>query len=169
MNPWWLARLGLAILAVLMATVTSAVVVTLGATGVYVCGAGAYVSIAALALLSPAAIAAQVLSGQVLVGALLLRHEGPGILIAALLVGTVIVTAEILAAVARVDSPLGKHPRGALPRAGFAALVGGGVFVAVALAGGLPGPTGLLATLVTSGACVAMAGVLHLLRWDGNS
>ena len=59
--------------------------------------------------------------------------------------------------VARLDTPLSSDPRDALPRAGLAAVIGGGVFGAVMLVSAVPGPTGLVAVGLASGARVLLA------------
>ena len=157
MSTWWPARQRLAVLAILSASLTAAFVVRSAEAPWAGEGAVVYLMVSALAVFFPAAIAAQVIGGQLLLGALLLAPNGPGYLILVPAVATVIVTAELLAAVARMDTPTGGDPGDALPRTGVAALVGGGVFLAVGLLSALPGPRGLIALVVASGACVLAA------------
>lgn len=160
-------RRRLGALAMLTATLTAAAGATLGGSGGHLYGAGAYLVIAVAALFSPAAIAGQVIVGQVLVGSVLLAREGPGLLPLLPMVAGVVVTAELLAVVARVDTPLERDPAGDLHRAGRAAVVGGGVFGVVMLVGELPGPTGLAALALASGACVAVAVVFVVYAREG--
>ena len=72
----------------------------------------------------------------------------------------VVATAELLAVVARLDTQLERDPGDYLSRTAVAALVGGGVFGAVGLLSGIPGPTGLVAVGLASGACVLLATML---------
>ncbi len=157
MSTWSPARQRLASLAVLLATLTGAVGTVLDGSSSYVYGAGAYVMIAVLALFVPAAIAVQVIAGQVLVGGLLMGQDGPAALMLVPAFAGVVATAELLTMVAWLDTPLQRDPSDALPRAGLAAVIGGGVFGAVMLVSGLPGPGGLVAVGLASGACVLLA------------
>lgn len=157
MSTWRPARQALGASAILVAALTAAVGVWLGGSGWHLFGAYTYVLIALLGLFSPAAIAVQVICGQVLVGSLLVAQDGPPHLLLAAVVASVIVTAELLAVVARMDTPLASDPRDDLPRAGTAALMGGGVFAVVLLLSGVPGPTGIVAVALASGACVVLA------------
>ena len=157
MSTWSRARLRLASLAVLLATLTGAVGTVLDGSSSYVYGGGAYVMIAVLALFVPAAITVQVIAGQVLVGSLLMGLEGPTALMLVPAFAGVVATAELLAMVAWLDTPLQRDPSDALPRSGLAAVIGGGVFGAVMLVSGLPGPGGLVAVGLASGACVVLA------------
>ena len=113
--------------------------------------------ITTIALLLPAGVAFQVITGQALVAGLLLAENGPASVLLVPVVAGVVVTAELLADVARLDTPLRRDLTGAAASAGRAAVVAGGVFGAVMPVGGLPGPTGVLAVVVASGACVLMA------------
>ncbi len=116
-----------------------------------------YVAAVALALFVPAAITAQVIGGQMLAG-LLLMGGGPIAWVgAALIVAGVVATAELLAEVARLDTPLRRDPVGALPRATMAAAVGGTMVAAVLLAHGLPELTGLAAVALASAVCFGLA------------
>ncbi len=164
-STWSPGRQRLAALAVLVATLTGAVGTVLDGSSSYVYGGGAYVMIAALALFFPAAITAQVIGGQVLVGSLLMGQEGFAALILVPALAGVVATAELLAIVAWLDTPLQRDPRDALPKAGLAAVIGGGVFGAVMLVSGLPGPGGLVAVGLASGACVVLA--TRLMRSAG--
>lgn len=76
------------------------------------------------------------------------------------IVGGGVATAELLAVVARLDVPIERNPGDAVRRVGLAAVIGGGVFGVVALAGGLPGPTGLVAIAVSARACIVLARLL---------
>ncbi len=155
--PWSPTRRRLASLALLAAAMTGVVGTVLDGSGSYIYGAGAYVMIVVLALFVPAAIAVQVIAGQVLVGGLLLGLDGTAVLMLVPAFAGVVATAELLAMVAWLDTPVQRDPGDALPRAGLAALIGGGVFGAVTLASGLPGPGGLVAVVLASAACVVLA------------
>lgn len=157
LSTWSPARQRLASLAVLAATLTGVVGTVLDGTSSYAYGAGAYVMIAVFALFVPAAIAVQVIAGQVLVGSLLMGLEGLATLMLVPAFAGVVATGELLAAVAWLDTPLQRDPSDALSRAGLAAVIGGGVFGAVMLVSGLPGPGGLVAVGLASGACVVVA------------
>lgn len=153
---WWPARVRLAILAVAAAVLTGAWAVLVGGTGLSY-GAVAYVLVAAAAAFLPAAIAVQVIGGQILAAGVLSAPSGAVVLLALPVVLGVVVSAELLAVVARLDLPTPRAPDGALRRAGFAATIGVGVYTAVSLAGALPGPAGPVATLVAAGGIVAVA------------
>jgi peptidoglycan/LPS O-acetylase OafA/YrhL len=77
-----------------------------------------------------------------------------------------VATAELLAGAARLNMPIERDGREDLRRAGLAAVAGAGVFGAVALVGTLPGPTGLVAVALASGACIVLA--LLLVRSEPN-
>jgi hypothetical protein len=77
----------------------------------------------------------------------------------------VVATAELLAVVARLDSPVERRPRGVLRRAATATLTGAGAFMVVFVAAvGLPGPSGLAAVVLASAACLVLVGLLLGLR-----
>ena len=160
MNTWWPARQGLAAFAVFAAILTGTFGAALGGSGGHAFLAGAYVVAAAVALFYPAAIAVQVIGGQVLLGSLLVGSEGTAPLLLVPAVAGVVVTAELLAVVARLDTQLERDPGDDLPRAGLAAVIGGAVFGAVVLVSGFPGPIGLVAVGLASGACVVLATLL---------
>ncbi len=68
-----------------------------------------------------------------------------------------VLTAELLGIVARLDTPLERDPTRDVQGAALATVIGGGVFAAVVLVGDLPGPTGLMAIALASGACGLLA------------
>lgn len=159
-TTWWPARRGYALLAMVAAGLTTALVIFLGGPDGHRDLALLYVVVVATALVSPALITVQVLAGQLLVASLL---PGRGAIAALLLLPAVvgvIATAEILAVVARLDSPIERHPGDDLGRASGAAVVGGGIYAAVVLLAGLPGPTGLVAVGLASAACAVLATLL---------
>ena len=151
------ARQRLILIVVFLATLTGAAGAALGASGGHAFGAAAYVASALVAVFVPAAIAIQVVGGQVLVGTLLLGQAGPAPLLLLPLVAAIVVTAELLAVVARLNTPLERDPRDDLRRAAASAAIGAGVFGMVVLAGVLPGPTGLVGIALASAACIALA------------
>lgn len=125
-------------------------------------GVATYLAVATLAVFVPAAITPQVIGGQLLAGALWLQG-GDGAAAGALLVlATVIVTAELLSEVARLDSPLHREPKGILARAATAGVMGGLVFGLLAFADGLPSLSGLLGVAI--GAAVSGWVALRMVR-----
>lgn len=157
MTTWWPARRRVAALAVLMAALTGAAGAALGASDGHVYGAGAYVVIVMVALFYSGGITAQVIGGQVLAGSLLSGLDGPATLILLPVLASVVLTAELLGIVARLDTPLEREPTRDVQGAALATVIGGGVFAAVVLVGDLPGPTGLTAIALASGACGLLA------------
>lgn len=153
---WWPARRRLAALAVATAMLTAAASVMLGGPGRYGFEV-AYVGIAVVATFLPAAITLQVIVGQLLLARLLVEGSGGAALTLVPLMAGIVVTAELLAVVARLDMPLERDPRGVYTEVGLAAVVAGGVFCLVLAVGDLPGPGGLVAICVGSGACVVLA------------
>lgn len=167
MSTWRPARRALAASAILVTALTGALEVWLGGSSWHLFGAYTYVLIAMLGLFSPAAIAVQVVWGQVLIGSLLVAQDGPYHLLLAPLVAGVIVTAELLAVVARMDTPFDSDPRDDLPRAGTAALIGGGVFGVVLFLSSVPGPRGIVAIVLALGACVVLAALMVQVNQPG--
>ena len=159
-GTWSPSRRRIALAAVLAAIVTGAVGTVLAGSSDYIPGAIAYVMVTVFAAFVPPAITAQVIVGQMLVGSLLLGQDGPASLMLMPAFAGVVATTELLASVAWLDTPLRRTSSSALPGAGRAALVGGGVFGAVMLVTGLPGPGGLVAVCLAAGACIVLAGRL---------
>jgi len=149
-----------AALAVLAALLTGGTLVAVADTGWAALGGCAYLLIVVLALFAPPAIAAQVVSGQALIAGLMMGQDGAGPIRFLPAVIGVVVTAELLAAVARMDTPFSGHPRRDLHRAGWSGLLAGGVFSALTLVGRRPGPGGFGAILMGAGACVLVAALL---------
>jgi len=161
MSTWPPARGRLAVLAIFLALLTASFVAAVGASKGYTFGAGAYLAMAAAAVLSPAAITLQVVTGQLLLAGLFVEQGvGAGLLLAPALAG-VVATAELLAGVARLDTPLrvSDDVRRDLRRTALAAFAAGSVFVliVVAMASGLPGPRGVLAVALPAGVCLVLA------------
>lgn len=156
LGVWSPARWRCAVWAVLTAAATGTLAFVLDPSG-QVLGPALYVVVATGAILVPAGVAAQVMGGQLLLGSLLVGQGGPDPLLLLPSVAGVVATAELLAVVARLDTPLARGAPDAFGRAGLAAAVGVGAFAAVVLAGDLPGPTGLLAVVLASGAVAAVA------------
>ncbi len=167
MRAWWPARRRLGLLALLVAGLVAVSAMVPAGPGWRDDLALAYVVLTGMALFYPAAIAVQVLAGQALVGSFLLGPGAGGVepLVLALGVGAMVAAAELLAVVARLDSPVERRPRRVLQGVATAALVGAGAFIAVlGAAAGLPGPTGLAAVVLASAACVVLVGLLLGLR-----
>lgn len=141
----------------------------LGGTAAHVYGAAAYTGIVMIALLRPAAITAQVIGGQLLTASLLLESKAPAAVLLLLMVGSIVVTAELLGVAARLALPIERDTRDDLLRGAVAAAAGGGVFGVMLLVSAIPGPTGLpsgiLAIIAASGACVLLAIVLVSSRF----
>jgi len=157
MKTWWPPRKALAAVAILSAIVTGSMGFLLGGAEWHAPGGAVYVLIAGLAAFTPAAVATQVIMGQVLVGSLLLGPTPTSPFLLAPMVGTIILTAELLAAVARMDTPMPKDPGDVLPRSLVAGLAGGVVFAVVVFLARLPGPAGFLGVALASAACVGLA------------
>ena len=122
---------GLAGLSVVSAGLTGALIGGFGGPGFLQLGAISYLLLTGVAFITPAAIAIQVVWGLALLGHLLVRPMGsnPFFLIPA--VAGIIFTAELLAIVARMDTPFHNDPRDDFTRAVASALFGGAVFGAV--------------------------------------
>lgn len=157
---WWPARRRAAVLAVLSAAATGATAGALGGSAWHLFGGAGYVALAAWALFAPAAISAQVIGGQVLAGSVLLAPGGPAPLLVLPLVAAVVITAELLGVVARLELPIRRAGGEDLRRAAVAAAIGGAAYGAVVLAAALPGPSGLTGIALASAACVVLAVVL---------
>lgn len=162
----WLGQRGLAGLAVLSAGLTGALIGGLGGPGYLQLGAISYLLVTGIALITPAAITVQVVWGLALLGNLLVGPVASNPLLFTPAIAGIIFTAELLAIVARMDTPFHNDPRDDLPRAVVSALIGGAVFGAVSLLSGFTGPTGLIAVVLASGACVLLA---YLLIRDWSS
>lgn len=149
---WPRARIVAATGAVAAAVVTLALAAAAGRGGWPLLGV-TYLALTALALFAPAAVTFQVLLGQlVLVAALAGGGGAVRLLLLAPALGGIVVTAELLALAARLDTPVSNEPRRALPEAGRAAGIAAGVFAAVALLAALPPPSGVLAVVLAAGA-----------------
>lgn len=155
-----LGQRGLAGLAVVSAGLTGALIGSLGGPGFLQLGAVSYLLVTGIALITPAAITVQVVWGLALLGRFLVAPPGSNPSLLILAVAGIIFTAELLAIVARMDTPFQNDPRDDFPRAGISALIGGVVFGAVFLLSGIRGPTGLIAVILASGACVLLAFLL---------
>jgi hypothetical protein len=153
---WSPDRVRYAVLGVLVATLTAAIVVGMLGPGSGLYGL-AYVGLAVLAVFFPAAVTAQVVGGQALVGLLFLVQDGAALTMAVPLVATVVVTAELLAVVALLDTAVPRGAGDALARTGRASALAGAVFAGAILLSAVPGPTGILAVGLGSMACLALA------------
>jgi hypothetical protein len=154
-SGWTPARLRLAVLAVASAAVTATLAATVGGTADYVYGAVACLASVVAALFVPAWIVGQVVVALTVAGAIVMEGTDPLLLLP--IVTTIIVTTELLAATARLDSPVVTTPRGTLRRIAFSAIAGASVFAIVALVGRLPVPAGLPAIGLAAAACVVLA------------
>ncbi len=120
-------------------------------------GVAGYSALVALAIFVPAAITPQVIAGELLAGVLWLQGGDAAAVSALLVIGAVVATAELLAEVARLDSPLGRRPSGALGRVGAAVAIACVVFALLALVGELPGVTGVVGVAVGAAVCTWVA------------
>lgn len=173
---WSGARGRFAVLAVVTAAVTGSLLSALGGAGVLGYRSAAYLAVTGLALFAPAAITAQVIGGVALAGAAVLGPAaavlgpsaaglgGPGAGLLSLVpaVAGITLGAELLAVVARLDTPVHREPERALRGASVAALLAAGVYGAVAIVAQGPGFGGLLAVATAAGACLLLA--LRLAR-----
>jgi hypothetical protein len=160
-----LGQRALAGLAVVSAGLTGGLIGGLGGPGLVQLGAVSYLLVTGVALITPAAITVQVVWGLTLLGNLLVGPAGANPLLLIPAITGIIFTAEILAIVARMDTPFHNDPRDDLPRAIVSALIGGAVFGAVSLLSGFRGPTGFVAVVLASGACVLLA-ILLVRDWS---
>jgi len=154
--PWSPARRRTAALALATAVLTAIGGGTLSQATGHLYGAVGYVIIAAAALFSPGWITVQVIGGQLLVASILLAPAPPTPLLVLPLVAGIIVTAELLAMVARLDTAPERESGPDLARVAVAGTVGAVVFAAVLLLGTLPGPRGLAAVALASAACLLL-------------
>lgn len=156
-DTWSGARMRVAGYAVATVALTATIVLTSPVGAALGYGLAGYAALAGLAIFVPAAITPQVISGQLLAGALWLQG-GEGAAVSALLViGSVVATAELLAEEARLDSPLGRRPTGTLGRAGAASAIASVVFGLLAFVGELPAMTGLVSVAVGAAVCAWVA------------
>jgi hypothetical protein len=157
LGTWSPARQRTAAAAVLVALLTAVASGLWRTTGASVYAGVAYVAVTSLAVFVPAWIPAQVIGGQLIAGTMLLAPDGPEPLWIAPLLAGVILTAELLAAVSRLDASFRYHSKQDLRGAALAAGTGAVVFAAVIAFGSLRGPTGLLSVAIASAACVVLA------------
>lgn len=160
MTAWSMVRLLVAVLAIVTAIFTATLGATLGGAGGPTEVTVFYVLAAVFALFSPAAIAVQVVLGQLLIGGLLLNPDPPAAWLLVLLLAVVVVTAELLALVARLDAPVRRDPADDLRRSAVAGVLGGSVFGAVGLVDGVPGPTGIGAVGLAAGICILVTSLV---------
>jgi len=161
-SVWSPLRLRLALLAVATAVLTSLFMMAVDGPGSIGFGVVGYLVVTAVAIFAPAALTLQVLGGQGLALLLLLGPEGVDPLVLMPAIAGVVVTAELLAAVARLDSPVPRELEGTAREVGLAAGLAAGVFGALALVAFLPGISGLLPVAVASAALFALA--LRMVR-----
>lgn len=155
-SAWHRPRRRLAAIAVLIALLTAlAGALSLGTHG-QLYGI-AYVAIAIMAVFTPSWIPAQVVAGELLAAMSLFAPNRLALLTIVGMIAGVIASAELLAAIARMDLPLDGGTANAMRRSAFAAVAGGSTFVAVTLVARLPGPSGLFAVTSASAACVLLA------------
>ena len=99
----------------------------------------------------------QVIVGQLLCVGLLLASPRPSLLLISLVMAGVVVTSELVGGAARLAMPMARERRGHWRNAGVGGAVAAVAFVAIAAAGRLSGPTGILATALAAAGCVALA------------
>ena len=142
------------------AIATAGVVAALTGTTAAAIGGVLYVVLAAVAVVLPAAILGQVLYGQLMLVALLVGPAQVDLLEAVSLMAGVIVTAELLAEAAWLDTALPRESPQALPIAAHSALLGAAVFGLVLLSGAVPGPGGVVSVGLAAGSCAVVAMVV---------
>lgn len=158
---WPPARRRSGVLAITMAVVTAAGVVAWSGDEASRMGPGLYVALAGLALVFPPAITLQVVAGQILTWTVIAGATGMAAVARGVpLLVAVIVTAELLAVVTRLDTVLVPRSSGTFTGIPEAAIRGGAVFVVVALVATLPGPGGLPSVILASMACAGLAMLL---------
>ena len=142
--------------ALVLGTLTALALAWSGWSVVALGGGMVYLALTAGTLRRPALLVPQLLAGAGLTGLLLVGPEGIGALRALPIVVGLVATAELLATAERTGVEGGRP----LARAGRTALGSGGVFGLVALAAGIPGPGGLAAVAVATGACLGAAALV---------
>ena len=158
---WWPARRRLARLAIASAFLTGVLVAVVGGGGTHVVRAGLHLVVAVGALRIAALVTGQVVVGMLTIAVVLVGGEAGTALALAPAVAGVIVTAELLAAVARLDTPLERGADGVVVRALSSGALSGLLFAAVASVGGVVALDGSTGLLVASGA-VLLLGLLLL-------
>jgi len=159
---WHPARVRVATAAVLVATVTAMLIASAPGSGPSWIGSSAYVAVTALGAVVPAAITVQVLLGQLLAAGVLVDAGARALPLLTADVCGIVATAELLATVARLDTPLARGASGVAGRTGLAELVGGTLFATVALAGRWQGPSGPGAVALSTAVCLLVGA--RLLR-----
>ncbi len=158
------ARHRLAFLAIVAATLTSAGAVAARGPEFHGMVALLHLGAALGAIVVPPAIVAQIVTGTLLTAGTLYAPGGARpLLLLPLLVG-VVLTAELLGRLLRMDRPLDGEIRREVLEAGAMALLAGVVGGIVLLAGSLPGPSGPAGTALAAGAAIAVAVVLARAR-----
>lgn len=157
---WWPARRRLATLAVGCAVLTGALVAGVGGGRDHVIHAALYSLVGVGALRVPPLVTGQLLVGLLMIAAVLLDVDVTRSLLLAPAVAGVIVTAELLAAVARLDAPIQRVPEGVGARAIARGALGGVLFSAVRLAAGAAVPGGAVSVALASAAVVGLGVVL---------
>ncbi|MEJ2185950.1 MAG: hypothetical protein P8Z36_08425 [Gemmatimonadota bacterium] len=161
---WPPARRRVAALAGLVAVLTGTGMAALAAYGWQVLGAAAFVVAAVAGLAAPGAIGVALVGGVALAGSLMMGPWAVGPLALLPVVAGIVATAELLALVGRLDTPVPRDAGGELRRAGWATLIATAAYGVVAVVGAVPGPTGFLAVVA---AAVGGAGVAVLLMRVG--
>jgi hypothetical protein len=147
-------RLAAAALATTAATVS--VSIALGGSLQY---AAVWCALAITALVFPSWITGHVLGGLAIAASHLLGAAEPPLFLLPIVAG-IIASTELLAATARLDSPVAREPRGEVSRSAVAAAIGATVYGLVAFSSGLPGPPGIAGVGLAAAACLALAIVL---------
>ncbi len=168
MTTWWPIRKRLAAIAVSLASLSA--LLALGVSGSRAVGVLGviYIVVTAAAVIMPAAITVQVVIGQLVTGVLVLGpFSGTATLSGVLVFGGVVGTAELLAIVARLDSPFERDPAADYRSAVQSGLIGGAVCGVVLIMATLPGPGGLTGLITSSLAC-ALLGAFIWVRTRGS-
>ncbi|TVP55155.1 MAG: hypothetical protein EA351_11440 [Gemmatimonadales bacterium] len=161
MSDWTPMRRLLAALALLTAVLTGVTGVAMGGTAGHAFAAAVFVGLAVAAAVSRGAIPWMIVAGQGFAASLLFTPVPLELLSLLPIVGGVLVSAELLAVVGRLEPSFARDPSDDLRRVGISALIGVGVFAVVAAMIGaldrIPVPTGLAAVALAVGACVVLA------------
>lgn len=123
-------------------------------------GAAIYVAATWLALARSVVLSAQVAVGVALAAGLLWVPGGPGAGVVTAVVAGVLATAELTTASALGRGPTPRPARPALIRAVGLTLTGSVLYLVVAWTARVPGPGGVAAIAIASGACIGLGALL---------
>ena len=147
-------------LALLLAIVTTLGLVGLASTTLHLFAASAFLVLTLLSINRPALLPVMVVGAQVAAGAVLVELDGTGPWMLLPLLMSLVASAELIAALARIDGPVPRLPGAAIRRSAHSATLAGSVYAAVLLVGDPPGLGGSLGAALVLGAGVLLAWVV---------